>query len=344
MRQIQAKWLRDSNQGVEGHARLKVAIMSEVNLDNMRTLDGLRRLFNSYNHLPLEDRPSVFILIGNFVQKAVINGGTQAGSIEYKEYFDALATVLSEFSALLQRSTFVFVPGDNDPWASAFSAGAACTIPRQGVPELFTSRVKRAFTSANAEINRSQTSEPPGEAIWTSNPSRLTFFGPVHDIAILRDDISGRLRRSAVTTGQENNNSDTTMNGHSDNASMEMGSTAPEDQTEDQTEQPDVRNKSTPPAVLMARKLVKTILDQGTMSPFPLSTRPVLWDYAASLQLYPLPTSFILADAEAVPFCMTYEGCHVMNPGRLIPEGGSSVKWIEYDVVKNRGKVKEERL
>ncbi|GES62702.1 DNA polymerase epsilon subunit B [Aspergillus terreus] len=344
MRQIQAKWLRDSNQGVEGHARLKVAIMSEVNLDNMRTLDGLRRLFNSYNHLPLEDRPSVFILIGNFVQKAVINGSTQAGSIEYKEYFDALATVLSEFPALLQRSTFVFVPGDNDPWASAFSAGAACTIPRQGVPELFTSRVKRAFTSANAEINRSQTSEPPGEAIWTSNPSRLTFFGPVHDIAILRDDISGRLRRSAVTTGQENNNFDTAMNGHSDNASMEMGSTAPEDQTDDQTEQPDARNKSTPPAVLMARKLVKTILDQGTMSPFPLSTRPVLWDYAASLQLYPLPTSFILADAEVVPFCMTYEGCHVMNPGRLIPEGGSSVKWIEYDVVKNRGKVKEERL
>ncbi|KAL4889726.1 DNA polymerase alpha/epsilon subunit B-domain-containing protein [Aspergillus ambiguus] len=344
MRQIQAKWLQDSNHGVDGYARLKVAIMSEVNLDNMRTLDGLRRLFNSYNHVPLEDRPSVFILMGNFVQKAVINGGTQAGSIEYKEYFDALAVVLSEFPALLQRSTFIFVPGDNDPWASAFSAGAACAIPRQGIPELFTSRVKRAFASANAELNRAQSSEPPGEAIWTSNPSRLTLFGPVHDIAILRDDISGRLRRSAVSTGQGAADSDAVMNGNSDNVAMDDMGTTPEDQAEGQTEQTEVRSKTTAPAVLMARKLVKTILDQGTMSPFPLSSRPVLWDYAASLQLYPLPTSFILADTEAAPFCMTYEGCHVMNPGKLIPEGESSVKWIEYDVLKNRGKVKEERL
>jgi hypothetical protein len=36
------------------------------------------------------------------------------------------------------------------------------------------------------------TAEPAGDAIWTSNPARLSWFGPVHDIAIFRDDISGR--------------------------------------------------------------------------------------------------------------------------------------------------------
>jgi DNA polymerase epsilon subunit 2 len=94
----------------------------------------------------------------------------------------------------------------------------------------------------------------------------------------------------------------------------------------------------------MARRLVKTILDQGTISPFPLPLRPVLWDHASALQLYPLPTALVLADPEAAPFCMTYEGCHVMNPGRLLPEGGAPMaRWVEYDVLRNRGKVREER-
>ncbi|KAF9887578.1 DNA-directed DNA polymerase epsilon, subunit B [Aspergillus nanangensis] len=341
MRQIQAKCLQDKPRDLGSHARLKMAIMSEVHLDNMRTFDALRKLFGLYNHLSLDERPIVFILIGNFVQKAVINGGGQAGSIEYKEHFDALAVVLSEFPSLLQHSSFVFVPGDNDPWASAFSAGAASPIPRQGVPELFTSRVKRAFTTANSQFDRSKAIGPVGEAIWTSNPSRLSLFGPVHDIAIFRDDISGRLRRSTVSTRKGTGTSDTSIHGSSTLAADNMDPVVPHDHIGSQPEHTDAQAVS---SISMARKLVKTVLDQGTMSPFPLSSRPILWDYASSLQLYPLPTSFILADSEAVPFCMTYEGCHVMNPGRLIPEGGFSMKWIEYDILKNRGKVKEERL
>lgn len=335
MRNIRAKCMQeDQEDGAEAPNRLKVAILGEVNLDNMKTMDALKRVFGLYNDLALAERPVVFILIGNFVQMAVINGGGQAGSIEYKEYFDSLALVLSDFPSLLQHATFVFVPGDNDPWASAFSAGAASTVPRQAIPELFTSRVKRAFTMANSEVEHSHSTEPPGEAVWTSNPSRLSLFGPVHDIAIFRDDISGRFRRSAVTTKPDD----------ADEHDVAMEDSTEADQVsppEDQAEKPGFPS----PAVLMARKLVKTILDQGTMSPFPLPSRPVLWDYASSLQLYPLPTGLVLADAEAAPFCTTYEGCHVMNPGRLIPESNlSSARWIEYDVLKNRGKVKQEHF
>jgi DNA polymerase epsilon subunit 2 len=275
-------------------------------------------------------------LIGNFVQKAIINGGGRAGSIEYKEYFDSLAVVLSEFPALLQHSTFVFVPGDNDPWASSFSTGAATTIPRQPIPELFTSRIRRAFTTANSELDRNQTTEPPGEALWTSNPARLSWFGPVHDIAIFRDDISGRLRRTAISTktDEDEPEPDTTMHEalENDTVSIEPDQTA--------GNKPDTSSA----AATMARRLVKTVLDQGTLAPFPLTLRPVLWDHASAIQLYPLPTALILADAEASPFCMTYEGCHVMNPGRLLPEGAvPTVRWIEYDVLRNRGKVREDR-
>ncbi|KAK4865628.1 hypothetical protein LT330_009061 [Penicillium expansum] len=342
MRRIQEKCLRGDQEAPET-IRLKVAIMSEVNLDNMKALDALKKVFSTYNDLSLPERPQAFILIGNFAQKAIISGGGRAGSIEYKEYFDSLALVLSDFPALLQHSTFVFVPGDNDPWASAFSAGAASTVPRQPIPELFTSRVRRAFATANSELNRSQTPAPAGDAIWTSNPARLSWFGPVHDIAIFRDDISGRLRRSAVNTTLDNE-SDVTMHEPSNSATGATVLAVGESQIEDMGQQQGTKAETASSGALMARRLVKTILDQGTISPFPLPLRPVLWDHASALQLYPLPTALVLADPEAAPFCMTYEGCHVMNPGRLLPEGGAPmVRWVEYDVLRNRGKIREER-
>ncbi|KAL3496969.1 DNA polymerase alpha/epsilon subunit B-domain-containing protein [Aspergillus germanicus] len=343
MRQIQTRSLREIHDGMELHRRLKIVIMGEVNLDNMKTLDALKKVFGQYNEMPLQDRPVIFVLIGNFVQKAIINGGGQGGSIEYKECFDMLALVLSDFPSLLQRSTFIFVPGDNDPWSSAFSAGASSAIPRHAVPDLFTSRIKRAFANANSQLDRNQISEPPGEVIWTSNPSRVSLFGPVHDIAILRDDISGRLRRSAVSVG--------------DSATTEMEDVAPSrnataglegDDRMQALEQQSIGNNSNqayPSTVQSARKLVKTVLDQGSMSPFPQSLRPVLWDYASALQLYPLPTAFILADSEIAPFCVTYEGCHAMNPGKFIPDGDlSTMTWIEYDLLKNRGRVRGGRF
>ncbi|KAJ5101478.1 DNA polymerase alpha/epsilon subunit B [Penicillium alfredii] len=343
MRRIQEKCLRAELDATET-TRLKIAVMSEVNLDNMGTLDALRKVFSIYNDLSILERPQVFVLIGNFVRRASISGGGRAGSIEYKEYFDSLALALSDYPALLQHATFVFVPGDNDPWASAFSAGAASTVPRQPIPELFTSRVRRAFAAANSELDRSQASDPPGEAIWTSNPARLAWFGPVHDIAIFRDDISGRLRRSAVNTKPDDEEregeeaEDTTMHEALDGAMGDM-----EDHT-DMAQQKGTNLGAPSPGAFVARKLVKTVLDQGTVSPFLLTQRPVLWDHGSALQLYPLPTALILADPEVAAFCMTYEGCHVMNPGRLIPEGDvPTVRWVEYDVLRNRGRVKEER-
>ncbi|PYI00480.1 hypothetical protein BO78DRAFT_380902 [Aspergillus sclerotiicarbonarius CBS 121057] len=343
MRQIEANYLQDVHGSAKGGRRLRVAVLGEVNLDNMRTLDALRRVFSTYSDLRLEERPSIFVLTGNFVQKTIINSSGRAGSIEYKEYFDALSLTLSDFPTLLQHSTFIFVPGDNDPWSSAFSAGAASPIPRHAIPELFTTRVKRAFATANSQMGSNQSSEPPGEAIWTSNPSRLTLFGPVHDIAIFRDDTSNRLRRSAVNLSHS---TDDAMGEEDINAApKDISPLKSSDQASDQSLQADTNSNIAPSATLFARKLVKSILDQGNLSPFPLSLRPVLWDYVSSLQLYPLPTALILADPEAAPFCITYEGCHVMNPGRLVPDGElPTVRWVEYDVLKNRGKVKQERF
>lgn len=334
--------------------RKKIAVLGEVNLDHPRSIEALKKVLGVYAAGLEEDIPMAFVLVGNFVQHAVMAGGGSGGSIEYKECFNILSAALSDYPTILTAATFVFVPGDNDPWASAFSAGSASVLPRYGVPELFTSRIKRAFAAANAEAEKSPGSKAGGEAIWTSNPARLTLFGSAQEVVVFRDDLSGRLRRNAITFQSPEirwlddrahpvSSGDESERGHAPDEEMEV------DRAVEAAESHTPSSKDSPPpdAAAMndlqtARKLVKTILDQGHLSPFPLATRPVLWDYADALRLYPLPSGLILVDPEAPPFAVTYEGCHVMNPGKLVAGGRKGVaRWIEYDARSKRGRTRE---
>ncbi|KAI9820444.1 MAG: DNA-directed DNA polymerase epsilon, subunit B [Thelocarpon impressellum] len=314
--------------------RGKIVVLGEVNLDSPKTLGALKKIFGIYAAQPAHDAPMAIVLMGNFVQHAVMAGGGSGGSIEYKECFDSIASTLSEFPTLLQSTTFVFVPGDNDPWASAFSAGAATVLPKKGVPELFASRIKRAFAAANAETDRAGQKETPGEAIWTTNPSRMSLFGPSQEMVFFRDDMTSRLRRNALRFSTPEAEDDPTD---------PLTTPALEEATENMDLDPPPP-ASTPLAADLhtARKLTKTLLDQGHLSPFPLSTRPVLWDHAHSLSLYPLPTLLVLLDPEAPPFALTYEGCHVLNPGPVVRgRAGRIASWAEYDARERRGRVRE---
>ena len=356
MRKLEKSVLGQRGPQEDAPERNKIAILGECNLDSSRSMEALKRVLAMYA-AELEERfPITFILVGSFVQYAVLAGGSSGGSIEYKENFNSLASVLSEYPAILQASTFVFVPGDNDPWASAFSAGAATVLPRNGIPDLFTSRIKKVFSTAHAGAEKSSGSKTDGEAIWTSNPTRLTLFGSAQEIVVFRDNISGRLRRSALTFQKPglNGSQDTSgrpLEGESMNLDTRAFDLVELDAAVEDAEShvPTPRNTRNSDLAVQtdlqaARKLVKTILDQGDLSPFPLTTRPVLWDYADALRLYPLPTALVLVDPEAPPFAVTYEGCHVMNPGRLIAEGQKGVaRWIEYDARTRRGKIREVR-
>ena len=273
------------------------------------------------------------VLIGNFASRAVMSGATGAGSIEYKECFNSLAAVLSEVPQLIARTTLVFVPGDSDAWASSFSGGAAAPIPKNAVPDVFTTRVKRVIAEANREVGTAK-GRKEGEAVWTTNPSRFTWFGTAGEMVIFRDDISSRLRRTAVKFSNKQDGGE-------------------EDATDPTSENPDLDNESLPDATAEAtvppvdtgispsKRLTRTLLDQSHLSPFPLSTRPVHWDYASALSLYPVPSSLVVADAEMPAFVERYFGCCVMNPGRLV-EGrkGDIVRWVEFDVINGTGKVR----
>jgi DNA polymerase epsilon subunit 2 len=352
MRGIQRRLLgRNVNGEKERSGRTKIAIIGECSLDVPRSLEAIRAVLANYNASgAANDRPLTIVLMGNFVSTASMAGSSKGGgSIEYKEYFDSLASVLSEFPALLANSIFVFVPGDNDPWASSFSAGAAVAVPREGVPEIFTSRIRRAFASANTDAGRRET-EGAGEAIWTSNPARISLFGPLDELVLFRDDITGRLRRNAVTfsksDAEELENNETTVESQQVDSQLDEG-TEPNAAVQEHIPKSAATPRTSNADTATARKLVKTILDQGHLSPFPLSARPVLWDYGSSLTLYPLPTALVLTDAEAPSFAVTYEGCHVMNPGRVIDDFGARkgiAKWVEYDIRQKRGLVKEIRF
>ncbi|KAF4948470.1 hypothetical protein FSARC_13746 [Fusarium sarcochroum] len=314
-------------------SRGRVVIIGELNLDQPRTLQALRKILSTYASEPEGSTPLTFVLMGNFTQHAVLARGGSGGSIEYKEYFDALASALGDFPTLLQSSTFVFVPGDNDGWVSSFTAGASVPLPRKAVPDMFTSRIRRAFATANAEGG----GKSDGAAVWTSNPSRISLFGPNHELALFRDDVSARLRRTSVRLKPKTNDANTEATQESnpnppeDVQPMDIDAAHHDDPTTTAAGSP--VTPFVPHDVHAAQKLVKTILDQGYLAPFRQVVRPVHWDYSSSLHLYPLPTAMVLLDTTAPPFCITYEGCHVMNPGSVLVPGRKGVgRWVEYEV------------
>lgn len=348
MRRVEQRLLRrpvaedDSDRG-----RGRMVVLGEINLDQPRTLQAVKKILSGYANEPEGATPLCFILTGNFTHQAVMARGGSGGGVEYKEYFDSLAAVLAEFPMLLTSASFVFVPGDNDGWASAFSAGAATPLPRKPVPDLFTSRVRRTFASANNEAGKAGEGSG-GEAIFTSNPARLSLFGPCHEVVLFRDDMTARLRRAAIrlkrqTKLGDNETEDATQGGHEDNDVVMAGDTATHGIDDASIDAMDLdpstprKKKASAPEVpfdvLAARKLVKTVLDQGYLAPFRQSIRPVHWDYASSMHLYPLPTAMVLMDTTAPAFSVTYEGCHVVNPGALLVTGRRGLaRWAEYEV------------
>jgi DNA polymerase epsilon subunit 2 len=335
MRKVENRILRQTSQEHDVPSRGRIIILGELNLDQPRALQALHKILTNYATEPEGSSPMTFVLTGNFTQHAIMaGGGASGGSVEYKEYFDSLASVLSDFPTLLQTSNFIFVPGDNDGWASSFSSGSAVPLPRKTVPDMFTSRVRRVFAAANAEAGVKK----GGEAIWTSNPARVSIFGPVHELVLFRDDLSARLRRTTVRlksskpdpVNQENEaldpSDDMEMSG-----AMQDQDPVVEVMDVDSTAKPS--SSDIPYDVRTSRKLVKTLLDQGYLAPFRQQIRPVHWDYASALHLYPLPTAMVLVDSTAPPFCITYEGCHVMNPGTVLVAGRRGVgRWVEYEL------------
>lgn len=329
-----------------------VVIASDLHLDVPSTLTALRTLLRTHTPDPTVTHPVypvAMVFMGNFSSKATLAGVPGAGSIEYKEHFDALASVLADFQQLIAHTTLIFIPGDNDAWPSAFLSGAATPLPRKAVPPLFTNRVRRVVAEANREVwGAGKAKGKEGEVIWTSNPSRLSWFGIKGEMAIIRDDLAGRLQRTTIRFSKPEPEVDDDMPfapSAQQNEELQdaMDLDLPSAYTHASRNQQDELDHDTQ----TARALTRTILSQSHLSPFPLSARPLHWDFAHTLNLYPLPTSLVLADSEAPAFVVKYCGCTVMNPGSLDESGGRGrregrARWVEYDIRTGVGVVRSE--
>ena len=331
-----------------------VVIASDLHLDVPSTLSALRTLLRTYTPDPTDAHPVyplAIILMGNFSSKASLAGVPGTSSIEYKEHFDALASVLADFQPLIAHTTLVLVPGDNDAWPSAFSAGAATPLPRKPIPTMFTSRIRKVVAEANREIwGVGKAKGKEGEVIWTSNPSRLSWFGVKGEMAIIRDDVAGRLQRNAIRFNKPPPDVDDEM--------PYAPSTQAQDATQQDAMELDLPQPPQPPQLpqqqdtvdpdtQIARALTRTILSQSHLSPYPFSSRPLHWDFGHVLNLYPLPTSLVLADSEAPSFVVKYFGCTVLNPGSIDESGGRGrrdgrARWIEFDIRSGTGSVRSE--
>lgn len=68
---------------------------------------------------------------------------------------------------------------------------------------------------------------------------------------------------------------------------------------------------------ILRKYLVQTIVDQCHLAPFTLEIQPTYWDFDHALRLYPMPSTVVLADRYE-RYELTYEGCHVFNPGSFL--------------------------
>ena len=90
---------------------------------------------------------------------------------------------------------------------------------------------------------------------------------------------------------------------------------------------------------MLGEQLVQSVLDQAHLVPLPAGVAPTLAEHDHALRLYPLPSALVLAD-RCEPYRMTYEGCHVLNPGRFVghafqfaaytPARGESEPWCVF--------------
>lgn len=215
---------------------------------------------------------------------------TNGASAQYKEYWDDLAAILDDFPKLCQSTKFVFVPGSNDPW----SLGGVTILPRRPISKAFTNRVQRACK----------------DVVFATNPCRLAYY--TQEIVICRDSMVERLRRTNLTIKGE------------DEVLMH------DDQETQQDTQAQVflTPSAPPPADSAARTVVRTIIDQSHLSPFPIATRPIYWSHSSSLRLFPSPTLLVLADTAMTPYSLEYNATLAVNPSSM--KSGKHAQWIEY--------------
>ncbi|KAK6198577.1 DNA-directed DNA polymerase epsilon, subunit B [Scheffersomyces amazonensis] len=293
------------------HHHKFIFLGSECNLDNFKILDGLKKFFNRLENSIIEsndeDIPLALVLTGSFSSKPLTGTSSTIASVTnselYKGYFDDLSTLVSQFPNVVQKVKFVLIPGKNDPWQSSYSLGSSNSnyFPQTSIPRLFVNRLERLL--------------PKGHLILSWNPTRINYLS--QEIVILKDELISKFKRNDIIF-----ESDLQLEKELvklDESPERINHLISQEQTEHIS-----------PKIKQARKLVKTLLDQGHLQPFLKELKLVNPDYDYALRIEPLPTVLILHDENFDNFEITYNGCKVINITKLVSPTNRKLNFVEY--------------
>ncbi|KAL7471464.1 hypothetical protein ACHAXS_011823 [Conticribra weissflogii] len=134
-------------------------------------------------------------------------------------------------------------------------------------------------------------------ALFVSNPCRIRYF--TKEIVFFRDDLVSKLRRHSLLEPRDDDDDD--------------GGTSAD--------------------LILSRHAIKTVLDQGHLSPLPLSASPIYWQWDHALRLYPFPDALVVGD-RVRQFYENYEECDAVNPGAF-SDGGHFVVYTPIAAVED---------
>lgn len=120
-----------------------VILGANLFLDDLKIMTALSKILQKLN----DDPPTLLIWQGSFTSVPVfasMSSRNISSSTQYKNNFDALATLLSRFDNLTENTTMIFIPGPNDLWGSMVSLGASGTLPQDPIPSAFTKKSTRS--------------------------------------------------------------------------------------------------------------------------------------------------------------------------------------------------------
>lgn len=300
-----------------------VFLGGDLFLDELKTFRALSKVLEILNENP----PIAIVFNGSFSSVPVypsLSSKHNSLSAEYKNNFDALASLLSEFKNLTNYTEIIFVPGPNDPWGTMASLGSKSnTWPQLPIPSFFSEKMKKVSKRCR----------------FVTNPCKIAYLSL--EMLIVRDEVYERMRSQDIVfpypeqASERANREAARVTSTQTPAKTALDSDLEDDiSLEYLTAGLQINNliktsDQAPVKVAEARKVVKTIVDQGHISPFLPSARPINWDLDHTMHMYPLPSFISLCDTSANRFDVTYNGCKVINPGTFFGER-MKIHYTEY--------------
>ena len=284
-------------------------------LDHPKFQAGLDKFFARLQTHLEEDQDNgdgleqiVVVMSGSFVSQPLCSDqravSQTSSSEEYKSNFDIFAATLSKYPLVVQHCKLLLIPGVNDPSQSTFSLGRSSSsiLPQLPIPNVFVTRLQRLL--------------PKGHLILGWNPMRINYVS--QEIVFFRDDLMKKFKRNDIIFEHDIEQGVLQLQMHLNG----------EDKKVENIVSGEVH---LPPKIRQARKLVKTLLDQGNLLPFLKSLRVVDPNYQHVMRIEPLPTTIVLIDSKFESFEVTYNGCKVSNLGSLVSNNNSrKFNYAEY--------------